>query len=366
MTDENIPDLPVYSLFIHQSNVRKLHSDIWNDTPVPAKLAIGKKQQQIGVAFRGNHIRELKKKSYIITFRNQKNSPTELHLNAEFLDPSLIRSKLSFDFFQMMNLPAPSCKHIFLKINGSPAGIYLEIESVDQRFFRKKNLPIKAIYYAIHDDANFSLFSRSDMGFKADLLSGYEAIAGTRNEHRYLSEMILKINALSNEEFPDEIAKYLDVDQFLRWLAGVVCIQNFDAFQQNYSLALNARTNRFLILPWDNEGTWGRDCYGDLMDYNYVPITGDSSNLLIVRLLEHAPFRRKYKAILEEILTTTFTEETLAPKIASLNKALLPYLAKDPFLEMKQIDEFENELEYILQYIRDRNRYLREHLVDLN
>ncbi len=357
--------LPTYSLFIHPADLRELRRDIWVDEPVPAKLTINKVNYHIGLAYRGNHIREFEKKSYLITFKKpaafQKN--LELHLNAEYLDTSLIRSKLSFDFFQAIGVLVPSTQYVFLKINGQKAGIFVEIESVDSLFFQKKNTPVKAIYYAVNSDANFSLISHYDKKEKLDLISGYEQKFGAKIEDQFLHEFIHNINTVP--DFPKEVEKYLDVDLFLRWLAGVVCIQNFDSFHQNYSLYRSSENGLFGISPWDNEATWGRDCNGDIMEYDYIPVYGDNTNTLVIKLLAHQPFRKKYKAILEEILETWFNPEFLCPKITQLTQIIQPYIPEDPFI-YKFIGEFEKEIALIQEYIKDRHHYLRSHLKDLH
>ena len=90
-----------YQLFIHPIDVSELRKDIWIDDPVSAKLTINKKKYDIDIAYRGSHIRDFKKKSYHISFYkpNTYRNGKEVHLNAEYKDPSLLRNKLSLDFF---------------------------------------------------------------------------------------------------------------------------------------------------------------------------------------------------------------------------------------------------------------------------
>lgn len=63
-----------------------------------------KKKYDIDIVYRGAHIREFEKKSYHVMFYKPKKfqGAKEFHLNSEFMDPSLIRNKLSLDFFFMI------------------------------------------------------------------------------------------------------------------------------------------------------------------------------------------------------------------------------------------------------------------------
>ena len=107
-----------------------------------------------------------------------------------------------------------------MNLNGKNEGIYLEIESVDEFFLANRKLPKGSIFYAVDGDANFSLMSDLDKDVKKSLEFGYELKYGEAEDDYHLQEMILKINTLSREEFENEIIKYVNVDKYLRWLAG--------------------------------------------------------------------------------------------------------------------------------------------------
>ena len=190
--------IPEYKLFIHPIDVSELRKDIWREDPVSAKLTINKKKLDIDIAYRGSHIRDFRKKSYHLSFYKPRTygKAKEVHLNAEYKDPSLLRNKLSFDFFNDIGCLSPKSQFIFLKLNGKNEGIYLEIESVDEFFLANRKLPKGSIFYAVDGDANFSLMSDLDKNVKKSLEFGYELKYGTEEDDYHLQEMIMKINTL--------------------------------------------------------------------------------------------------------------------------------------------------------------------------
>ena len=103
----------------------------------------------------------------------------EVHLNAEYKDPSLLRNKLSLDFFNEIGCLAPKSRFVSLKLNGKNEGLYLELESVDAHFLANRQLPKGPIFYAVDGDANFSLMSDFDQEVKKSLQLGYEMKNGT-------------------------------------------------------------------------------------------------------------------------------------------------------------------------------------------
>lgn len=362
---EQTLNIPSYELFINPRDLQKLRRDIWSDEHVPAKLKVGKVSYQVEVAYRGAMTRELPKKSYHIRFLKPAifAGGRELHLNAEYLDTSLIRNKLSFAFFQSIGNLNPEAKYVLLQLNGSYMGVYLQLESVDDLFLKKRGLPQGAIFYAHNHDANFSFLDPDTEDFKDSLLAGYKLKLGNENDEETLSELIYKINTLSRTSFVDEIICYVDIDRYLRWLAGVVCTQNYDGFIQNYALYHNSGTALYEMIPWDFDGTWGRDCHGREMACDYFPIEG--ANTLTGRILDIQEFRKRYRIVLEEILETRFIPEFLEPMIIDWHQALEPHVARDPY-KQKNLEKFKEEPAYIIKFIRGRNRYLRSKLIELD
>ncbi|WP_257348589.1 CotH kinase family protein [Pseudalkalibacillus decolorationis] len=354
--------LPVYSILIDSKQYYNLTRNIWSARPVEAQIKIADSVFDIDLLYRGSHIREFSKKSYQLIFPKTTAGVNEIHLNAEYMDKSLIRNKLSLDFFSSIGVLSPTSKHVLLSINEEDQGIYLQLESVDRNFLKRRKCPVGPIYYAENDDANFSLKSPIDKDVKKSFESGYSRKEGSARDDLSLRELIYKINTLSNSQFEDGILNYVNINKYLRWLAGVVCTQNFDGFIHNYALYQNPRTNLYEVIPWDYDATFGRDINGDELEFDYIPITG--YNTLTARLLDTPSFQRKYVTILEEVLSDQFTTRILNKKINKMHRRLRPYVLEDPYLAAS-VDQFDAESELILNYIDKRNKYLKEHLTDL-
>ncbi|PGT18970.1 hypothetical protein COC96_09755 [Bacillus cereus] len=66
-----------------------------------------------------------------------------------------------------------------------------------------------------------------------------------------------------------------------------------------------------------------------MIEYDYLPIVDNSSNILAARLREYL-FFRKQKALLKEIPYTKFMEDFLSPKINLLKYLIYPHISTDP------------------------------------
>lgn len=96
----NQKEIPQYALFVNVKDLKEMQKDIWSEEAVQATMKFNKKRYDIDLLLRGSHIRKMKKKSYYIEFYSPKifQRAKEIHLNAEYKDPSLMRNKLSLDF----------------------------------------------------------------------------------------------------------------------------------------------------------------------------------------------------------------------------------------------------------------------------
>lgn len=133
-------EIPQYALFVNVKDLKEMQRDIWSEEAVQATMKFNKKRYDIDLLLRGSHIRKMKKKSYYIEFYSPKifQRAKEIHLNAEYKDPSLMRNKLSLDFFSSLDVLSPQSQFINLTINGKNEGIYLQLESVDELFLKKE------------------------------------------------------------------------------------------------------------------------------------------------------------------------------------------------------------------------------------
>lgn len=349
--------IPARHIVIQDQQLRKLNEDVWSKQFVNGVLISKGKSAPIKVRYRGGHTREYAKKSYEIVCRGKT-----YHLNAEYDDPSMIRNALSFRFFQRIGVPSPQTKHFELKLNGESLGVYLEIEAVDKNFFRQRRISAQSLFYAVDDDANFELFHPETKRNKRSMFEGYEQIMGLNTERKELSAFISKINKLSGKPLAQYLQSHLDIDNYLRWLAGAVFTGNFDGFDQNYAIYRHKPSKLYRIIPWDYEGTWGRNCYGKVCGSDLVRIKG--YNALTEKLMSFKSVRLRYKKILSSILRTSFTRKQISPMIGQLHGTIAPYMLNDHNRKWPY-SEFRGEPEFIMNYIKERRGIIKQEMEKL-
>lgn len=341
-------------LIIPNDGRRLLEKDIWSNQFVDAFLIKRGVRVPIKVRYRGGHTREYPKRSYEIV-----DGSTTVHLNAEYDDPSLIRNALSFQFFNWIGVPCSRTAHCHLILDGRSAGVYLELESVDPKFFAHRRISVRSLFYAVNDRANFSLINPDTGKRKDTLFKGYALEIGNDIDRRRLIQFISKLNKLKGKSLYNHLTSRLDIDNYLHWLAGAVFTGNYDGFDQNYSLYEHRNRHVFRIIPWDYEGTWGRNCFGKVVSSDLVRITG--YNRLTSNLLKYASIRSRYKVILKDILDHTFLADRIVDKVNQMYDQIAYYVYKDRDRKWStQI--FAKEPQIIRNYIRERREIIAEDL----
>ncbi|UNK18628.1 CotH kinase family protein [Paenibacillus sp. N3/727] len=342
--------LPVYQVFINNKEFELLKSDIWSDSFVQAQMLHGRKRVPIRIRYRGGHTREYPKKSYEI-----RTSRRTYHFNAEYDDPSMMRNALSFRFFESINVPSPGTKHCVLYINNKNAGVYLQIEGVKTPFFHRRAIPVRSIIYAVNDNADFTDKRLS----KKSYFSGYSLIKGGERDRAKLSQFIRAIHVHEGEELQRYLERNLDINNFLRWLSGAVLTGNYDGFNQNYTLFEHRTRRVYRMIPWDYEGTWGRNCYGKLVDSNLVKIHG--YNKLTEKVLSYKAYRQQYKNLLTNLLDTVFTVRRQLPIVYQMYNNIADDVYKDRNQKWSA-KVFDGEPDTIRHYIENRRQDISDQL----
>lgn len=347
--------LPRYDISVAPKQLAVLNRNVWAEETVPAYIHWGKEPQKTWLKYRGAHTRVYDKKSFYLRMNGR-----EWHLNADAVDPSHIRSKLSFDWFRALSVLSPKATHVTVALNGDELGIYTLLESVDRHFLNRRRLPAGDLFYAVDNRANFGLtVSDGQRKLKKKLTDGYELKEGHSGcARRHLAQFIWNLNTVPEERLASWLRKTVEVRHYLRWLAGIVLTSNADGFIHNYALYRHPKTGRWWIIPWDYDGTWGRDCYGRKMSAAEVSLFG--YNRLTERILAVPAFRHYYLQLMDVLLKRYFTLRNMTNRALSLMAHVRPAVYMTAAGRTDVIQKFEQEKEVLQSYVVQRRQFLQK------
>ena len=264
---------------------------------------------------------------------------TSLHLHAMPMDPAKGREVLAYSVFRAAGVPAPrtAFAEVTLTVPGKYdkeyLGLYAVVEDVDKPFLagplRHRQGPAdEALPGPQHR------IPRRRLGaLQGPVPAAVRADEGGGEARHRVRQAGQPGQATTSSR--KQIDSYLDVDEFLRFLAANALTSNLEssfALGHNYHLYLNPKTNKFVFIPGDLEFSLANfllmGTADQLMDLSLThPYPGE--NKLVDRLLAIKDVSEKYQKLLKELSEKAFTKEQLLKEIEAIEKVTKEPLAKE-------------------------------------
>ncbi|HOE38401.1 MAG TPA: CotH kinase family protein [Bacteroidales bacterium] len=205
-------------------------------------------------------------------------------LNANYIDKTFMRHKISFDLFNQMgdNCLAPNSRYAKLYVNEEYKGIYVVMQFVGAKFvgIDKK------------DDAAFlfkepPIFYRPNTYTPVDPNDPYEQKFPKLKDKNitYLAQNLQEfLHNSSDSVFIENVGRIFDLDNIANWHILLLLTNNADGILKNFYLYRRYSNDLIKIAIWDYDHSFGRD--GD-NEYNMLTNKVDcNKNVLLRRLME--------------------------------------------------------------------------------
>jgi putative membrane-bound dehydrogenase-like protein len=263
---------------------------------------------------------------------------TSLHLHAMPLDPSKGREVLAYALFRAAGVPAPrtAFAEVSLTVPGKYdkeyLGLYAVVEALDKPFLADRFGTDKGLLMKPFQVRSIEYLGDDWERYKGQYRPQSEP---TKEEAKRVIELARLVHRADDDTFRKQIDAYLDVDEFLRFLAANALASNLEsavALGHNYHLYLHPGTNKFVFLPGDLEFSLANfllmGTADQLMGLSLThPYPGE--NKLVERLLAIEDVSERYHRLLKELSGKAFTREQLDKDIDALENVTKEPLAKE-------------------------------------
>ena len=263
-------------------------------------------------------------------------------------DASYMHDALGYEFFRDAGVPAPRTAYAWLDISvadewkSKPLGLYLILENLDGEFasdrFGSKKAPIfKPVTNDLFQDLGNDWTAYApiyDLKTKA-----------TDAEKQRLIELCRLVTHATDADYGQRLGEYVDLDEFARFLAGLVLLSSYDGILfngQNFYIYLDSRSNQFGFIPWDLDHAWGEFGFiGSATDREQASIWKPwlNRNRFLQRTMAVEAFREVYRHRLEEMLAKLFTPEHLYPRIDAMAGILRDPISAESTFRLKRFDQ---------------------------
>ena len=356
--------LRVCAFEMTQEDLIYLNLNRRSDEYLPAVVHMdGETWEDAGLRYRGNSTRDMVKKNYKIRFPNDRPLPEnriKLNLQSEWRVPSPLREKLSYDIFEITGALAPHCEYMHMSCNGRFAGVYLDIEQVDEYFL--ENHGLSGTVWKASSDAFQGDFKRKSS--LEDYYHIYTLETGEYSSYEYLDDLMRIVNETSDAEFRTAIRERLDIENFFNWYSSQAFISNWDHVIHNYYLFRDDTDGVFYFIPWDLELTWEDKRHA--IDYGTRRHRWFFLfwNRLFDRLMNTPVYRRMYAAQLYELLEYPLSAENVDNAIISEHLWLRPEIHREPCPSGWSPVVYDLDLPVLLDFAEGRRSNILSQLAD--
>ena len=271
----------------------------------------------------------------------------ELAFNNLVWDFSNLSDALGYEFFRDAGVPAPRTAYAWLSASVAgqwdhkPLGLYLLLEPVDMRFVAER---FGSGRTPVFKPVTYNLFA--DLGSE---WSAYAAIydlktKATSDQLQRVIEFARLVSSATDPEFAAHVGDFLDLDEFARFLAGLVLLSSYDSILtdgQNFYMYLDPRSNKFGFIPWDLDAAWGEFWLATPAEMArasiWHPWVGE--NRFIQRVMAVEDFRRIYRARLENLLARVFVPSRLHRRIDDMAALIREPIAAESGFRLNKFEQ---------------------------
>ena len=357
----------------------------------------------VRIKYRGNSAAHYKKKSFSLKLSENEifpyqNPSKNWKLNAEYIDKTFLRNKLSYELFRLFssNNYSPQLTYVNLFFNKKYRGLYTLTERVDKQ---RLNLSL--------NDTSAVLFkeppiSQQPVCHKENYINfvKYYYWAPRYKEYSKMEMDKVEKTAYFNQRYPDidsvdktfEIyqltnfiyyapdsifndssifSSYFNLENIIDWHLLLLVTNNADGVVKNFYLFKKDEKSPYLFCPWDYDHGFGRDGDGEKHTQNLVDFERME---LINRLLRSNSFHYRHK--LYEKFMQLKERGILKPEfLIQRTRTISEYLETDikqnekkwPLRKMKLFKEssFNSEIALIINWIPEQLQRVEDHLRNL-
>ncbi len=248
---------------------------------------------------------------------------TRLTLNNSYQDPTWIRQCLAYRVFEAADVPASWCNYAHVTVNGQDLGLYVNFESVDQRWIRR---------HFERDGGDLWEGTLSDFRFgwigtfeKKGAIEDSEQMTVDRGSLWDVANAVAA--TVPDSEVRGRLAGVIDFDEFLRFWAVEKILEHWDGYANganNYFIYRDPADDRFAFVPSGTDWITVPDPYEAV----HPPVSVYAGAAITNRLYAIPEIRQLYAQTLLHVLDSAFHEDDLLAYIDRMQALATPVLTR--------------------------------------
>ena len=285
---------------------------------------------------------------------------TNLTLNNNQQDISLMSQFMGYALFNAAGSPAPRCAYAKVTVNGVNLGVYSHVETVRKSFLRR----------AFRTDDG-TLYEGPYVDFYEGWLGSFEHKIGKDGPGREKIQQLIEVLKGDSKNIEGAIGELIDLDAFYTYWAVEGLFGFWDGYSgnnNNFFIYLNPDTGKFHFLPWGADSLFSK--HSKLRHHNKAgaPISVKTQGLLTHKLYQQKSSRERYAKAMMGLLENHWNEAELLAEVDRIDAMVKPHLADaQRFFGDKNKGKTYSRtmaLEETRRFIRERRGDITEEIAD--
>jgi spore coat protein H len=271
-----------------------------------------------------------------------------INLHNAITDGSWMNEVLSYRLFRDAGVPAPRTAYarVYITVDGKwekkYIGLYELVENVDKTFSEE--------HYDGAQGAIFKPATRTLFEHQGDDWSKYKQAYDPKTslsaiEKQRVINFAKLVSSASDDEFRARLDKYLDIEEFARFMAVTTWLANLDSILsmgQNYYVYLHPKTMKFQFLPWDLDHSFGQFPMGGSQEQReklniHQPWSGQ--NKFMERVFAVPAFKKVYLARLADLQKSLAKPDRLMKQVDEVAAAIRPAIQEESAEKLARFDK---------------------------
>ncbi|RKU08738.1 hypothetical protein C6502_14285 [Candidatus Poribacteria bacterium] len=279
---------------------------------------------------------------------------TNLTLNNNQQDISLMSQFMGYALFNAAGSPASRCAYAKVTVNGVNLGVYSHVETVRKSFLRR----------AFGTDDG-TLYEGPYVDFYEGWLGSFEHKTGKDAPGREKIQQLIKVLEGDSKNIEGAIGELVDLDTFYTFWAIEGLLGFWDGYSgnnNNFFIYLNPETDKFHFLPWGADSLFSK--HSKLRHHNKAgaPISVKTQGLLTHKLYQQKSSRERYAKAMMGILENYWDEAKLLAEVDRIDAMVRPHL-----VDAQRSFGYEDEGKAYSRgmALEDTRKFIRERRVDI-
>jgi len=262
---------------------------------------------------------------------------TTLNFHSGVTDGSMMSEVMAYGVYRDTGIATSRTAYAKVYLNKKYLGLYILTENVDEAYLDErlgnhKGALLKPVTQSLFYDWGED-WSRYNQAYdpKTNLTAAHQ---------QRIFEFAKFLTHASDAELNARLSSYLDFDNFSRYMAAMVWLCNMDSILangQNFYVYLEPKSQKFMFLPWDQDGSFGGSRMGQDPGMSiYRP--WQSGVWFLDRVFRVPELRQMYLARMAEFSKSIFLSEKILKQAGDIAEAIRPAIAEEANWQLEQFN----------------------------